>query len=96
MKYILLRSFVKKFDSYKSPEQEAIISTIEDIKAYLENNKAPYGLRIKKLSSKILEAIINIHLRIAFFREKDVIKFFCLGNHDDLKRCLKRLKQLLK
>ncbi|MCK5708272.1 MAG: hypothetical protein KAI43_11515 [Candidatus Aureabacteria bacterium] len=96
MKYILLKSFVKKFDFYKRPEQEAIISKIEDIKNYLENNKAPYGLRIKKLSSKIFEARINIHLRIAFFRDKGVVKLFCLGNHDDIKRCLKRLKQLLK
>ena len=96
MKYVLLRLFVKKFDSYKPPEQETIISTIEDIKTYLEKNKAPYGLRIKKLSSKVFEARINIHLRIAFFREKDIVKFFCLGNHEDIKRCLKRLKQLLK
>lgn len=96
MKYILLRSFVKKFDSYKPPEQETIIYTIEDIKTYLERNKAPYGLRIKKLSSKVFEARINIHLRIAFFREKDIVKFFCIGNHEDIKRCLKRLKQLLK
>ncbi|MBN1522777.1 MAG: hypothetical protein JW928_09630 [Candidatus Aureabacteria bacterium] len=96
MKYVLLRSFVKKFDSYKAPEQESIISTVEYIKTYLEKNQAPYGLRIKKLSSKVFEARINIHLRIAFFREKDVVKFFCLGNHEDIKRCLKRLKQLLK
>jgi len=92
MKYIVLRSFIKKFDSYRKPDQELIASTIEEIKEYLETNQAPYGLRIKKLSLRIYEARINIHLRIAYFREKDVVKFFCLGNHEDIKRCLKTLR----
>jgi len=94
--YIVLRSFIKKFDSYRKPEQELIALTIDGIKEYLETNNATYGLRIKKLSKNIYEARINIHLRIAYFRGKDVVKFFCLGNHEDIKRCLKVLKQLFK
>ncbi len=93
MKYIVLHSFEKKFDSYSRQEQEIITSTIEKIKDYLETNQASYGLRIKKLSPKIYEGRINIHLRIAYFREKDVVKFFCLGNHDDIRFCLKTLRQ---
>lgn len=93
MKYIVLRSFLKKFDSYSKQEQEIISYTIEKIKEYLETNQAPYGLRIKKLSKKIYEGRINIHLRIAYFRKKDIVKFFCLGNHDDIKRCLKSLRR---
>ena len=94
MNYIVLSSFIRKFDNYNKPEQEMISFTIEKIKNYLETNRAAYGLRIKKLSGKIYEARINIHLRIAYFREHDKIKFFCLGNHDDITRCLKNLKQL--
>ncbi len=89
MNYILLRAFVNKFDSYCAKEQKIITGTIEDIKKSFETKQAPYGLRIKKLSDKIYEARISIHLRIAFFRDKDVVKFFCLGNHDDIQRCLK-------
>lgn len=92
MNYIYLRSFVKKFDSYNKDDQELITETLEDIKKYLETNQAPYGLRIKKLSSKIYEARINIHLRIMYFHEKDVVKFFCLGNHNDVKCCLKTFR----
>jgi len=94
--YILLRTFAKKFDSYRGAEQEAIIDTISNIKKYIETSQAPFGLRIKKLSSKIFEARIDIHLRIAFFRDKNVTKFFCLGNHDDIQCCLKSFKKLLK
>lgn len=89
MKYIVLRSFIKKFDSYHKQEQEIITLTLERIKEYLETDHAPYGLGIKKLSQKIYEARINIRLRIAYFREKDIVKFFCLGNHDDIRHCLK-------
>lgn len=92
MKYIALRSFIGKFDAYQRQEQEAVVLTLDKIKEYIETSQAPYGLRIKKLSQRIYEARINIHLRIAYFRDKDVVKFFCLGNHDDLKRCLKKLR----
>ena len=96
MNYVVLRSFIRKFDSYRTAEQKLISSAIDGIKEYLKTNQAPYGLRIKKLSKKIYEARINIHLRIAYFREKEAVKFFCLGNHEDIKRCLKILKQLFK
>lgn len=92
MIYSILRSFVKKFDLYHKREQIVIINTIEEIKEYLETNQAPYGLRIKKLSDKIYEARINIHLRIVFFREQDVVKFFGLGSHDDVQRYLKSFR----
>ena len=45
----------------------------------METNNAPYGLRIKKLSKKKYEGRINIHLRIAYFHENNLVKFFCLG-----------------
>jgi hypothetical protein len=95
MNYVLLSSFVRKFDNYNKEIQELITVTIEKIKDYLETNRAPYGLRIKKLSGKIYEARINIHMRIAYFREQGTVKFFCLGSHDDITRCLKNLKQIL-
>ena len=92
MKYVVLRSFIHKFDAYQREEQEIITVALDKIKEYIETNHAPYGLRIKRLSQRIYEARINIHLRIAYFRDKDIVKFFCLGNHDDIKRCLKNLK----
>ena len=92
MQYILLKSFLKKFDAYSSKEQEAVTQTVEEILHYLESSTAAYGLRIKKLSSKIYEARINIHLRILFYVDQDLVKFFALGNHDDVRRILKTLK----
>ncbi len=95
MKYTFLARFIKKFKSYQMPEQETINSTIDAAKTYLETGRASYGLRIKKLSSKIYEARIDIRLRLAYFKEKDETIFFCLGNHDDIARCLKHLRSIL-
>ena len=92
MKFVLLKSFVRKYDRYNKQEQKLILDTLKEIQDYITSNKAPYGLRIKKLSDKIYEARINIHLRIAFFKDKNMIKFFCLGNHEDIKRMLKTFR----
>ena len=93
MTYFVLRSFVRKLDRVTPAEQTLIAETIEQIKTYFETQSAPYGLRIKNLSPKIYEARINIHLRIIFFRDRDIVKFFCLGNHDDVANCLKNFKK---
>lgn len=61
MKYVVLRSFVDKFDAYQKEEQEIITVALDKIKGYIETNQAPYGLRIKRLSQRIYEARINIH-----------------------------------
>jgi len=92
VKYIVFRSFVEKFDAYQKQEQEAITATLDKVREYIDTGQAPYGLRIKRLSNRIYEARINIHLRIAYFRDRDIVKFFCLGNHDDIKRCLKNFR----
>lgn len=92
MKYILLNAFVKQYDKYEKEKQEMIVSSIERIKEYIETNTAPYGLRIKKLSQRIYEARVSIDIRILFYREDAIVKYFCLGNHNDVVRCLKSFR----
>ena len=96
MKIVYFRAFLEKFESYSKSEQDTIHKTVEEILKYLKTGHAPYGLRIKKLHRRIYEARINIHLRIAYFRKEGKVKFFCLGNHDDIAHCLKILRKLLK
>ncbi len=91
MKHLALRSFLKKFNTYSSKEQTAIAETVDQIVKSFADHHVSHGLGIKKLYDKIYEARINLHLRIAFFIDKDTIKFFFIGNHDDIKRMLKTL-----
>ncbi len=94
MKYSTLPHFTRKFDDYPKADQEIILETLKGIKEYLETSKASYGLRIKRLCKNIYEGRIDIHHRIAFYRKRDIVKFFCLGNHEDISRCLKRLESI--
>ena len=95
MNYVALRSFLKKFDSYPAKEQGIITQTIDEIRRYIETNRAAYGLRIKRLSSRLYEGRINIHLRIAYYRDRETVKFFCVGNPDDIRRCLRQIGRSL-
>lgn len=95
MKIIYTRHFVKLFENHNKADQEIIYNTVEETLKYIKTGQAAYGLRVKKLHTRIYEARVNIDLRLAYFREAGIVKFFCVGNHDDIRRCLKRLGQLL-
>lgn len=94
--YKLTNSFIKKYNNYDRSIQDLIDKGLRSIYNYIEKGQAPYGLRIKHLGKNIFEARVNIHLRIAYLKSKEITKFFCLGNHDDIKHCLKNLRQLLR
>ena len=94
MRVVYTRSFVKAFRGYSKADQNMIYKTVEETLRHIETGYAAYGLRVKKLHKRIYESRINISLRLAYFKG-DRIKFFCVGNHDDIRRCLKKLKQLL-
>ncbi len=87
--------FLKSYKHYGPEIQKRVDETLESIHKYLETGKAVYGLRVKCLRGEIYESRVNIHIRIAYYKGKDIIKFFCLGKHDDIQTCLKNLKQLL-
>lgn len=95
MNYVALRSFLKQFDNHSARDQEIITQTVEEIKSYIETNRAAYGLRIKRLSKRLFEGRMNIHLRIAYYRDRETVKFFCVGNHDDIRRSLKQIGRRL-
>lgn len=93
--YRRTNQFVKAYKRYGPETRECIDGGLEDIHKYLETGKASYGLRIKSLGKRIYEARVNIHIRIAYHKGKEMVNFFCLGNHNDMQICLKNLKQLL-
>ncbi len=95
MRVVYTRHFVRMFEGYNKAEQEMIYNALREILKYIKTGQAAHGLRIKKLHKRIYEARVTIALRLAYFKEKNAIKFFCVGNHNDIARCLKRLRQLL-
>lgn len=94
--YRRTHAFLRQYENYASQVQEQIEQTLFQIRDYVERGQAPYGLRIKSLGRNLYEARMDIHLRIVFFKGKETIKFICVGNHEDVRLCLKNIKDLLR
>lgn len=94
-KYTYAPLFKSRFKKYDKDDKEAIEKAILAIKDYKKTKKAPYGLRIKRLSRKIYKARVDISLRILFFSDKNMLRFVCVGNHDEIIRALKKIDKLI-
>lgn len=89
-------AFLRDYKKLPADLQEKVEHTLLQIQRYFETGTALYGLRIKSLSPKIFEGRADIHTRIVFFKGKEIIKFICVGNHQDVERALKNLSALIK
>ena len=92
MKVVYTPSFLKSFRRYNKAEKIKIRQTLQNLFKYVETQEASFGLRVKKLIDNIYEVRISIRLRIAYYKNQDVIRLFCLGNHNDIKRALKTFR----
>lgn len=90
MKLVYKSDYLKSFDALNRHEQELAVKADELIKDYLATSKAPFGLRIKQLRSDVFEARLNDRLRTVWVKEKEKVVFALLGNHEDVRRFLKR------
>lgn len=91
MKYLYKKEFLRKLASYPTSLRELILETDQQIKAYLENQSAPYGLRIKKIGPNTFEARVTDKIRIIWVKKDDLISFALLGTHDEVRRFIKQL-----
>lgn len=95
-KFLYKKAFLKAFDSYKESEKELIISAERDIRHFYLKQKAPYGLRIKKLfekgEEKTFEARVTDKIRLLYVESKELVAFAFLGNHEQVRRYIKSFK----
>ena len=91
MRYAYSQWYIKKYDSYSRALQELIAEADNQIKAYYENQTAPYGLRIKKLANRTYEARVTDKIRLIWTKDQQQVYFALLGTHDDVRRFIKKL-----
>jgi hypothetical protein len=86
-----LRSFDRSQSILPQEKQKKVKETAARI-IRLANRDYPasHGLRIKKLTSSIFEARVDIHLRLLFELKQGYLIFILAGNHEDIKRHLMR------
>lgn len=89
-------TYLKRFDRFSPQDKDLIISADKEIRHYYLTQKAPYGLRIKKLyddgQDKIFEARVSDKIRIIWLESIDLVTFAVLGKHDEVKRYLKSFR----
>lgn len=91
MRFAYKKEFLKRLSSYPSTIQELILEADQQIKAYLEYQSAPYGLRIKKIGPNTFEARVTDKIRIVWVKKEDFIYFALLGTHDEVRRFIKQI-----
>ncbi len=92
MKIRYLNSFDRTFAALNPESQERIKKTLESFLDYLETQKRPKGLGLKKMRNPYWEIRIGLKLKVIFSWDKDVLSFIIVGSHQEIKRFLRRSK----
>jgi hypothetical protein len=96
MRFIYKKDYLKQFDRCSGPEKHLIIIADKEIRRFYTSRTAAYGLRIKKLfeknEEKTYEARVSDKLRILWVELQDSVVFAFIGNHDEIRRYIKRFR----
>lgn len=92
MKIVYKKDFLKSFSLFSRAEQELILEADRQIKLYIEGkfDAVSPGLRVKKIGPKTYEARANDRIRIIWIKDIDTVYFVLLGDHDEVRRYIKR------
>ena len=94
-RFVYKNQYLRAFDSLGVPDQRLVVVADSEIRSFCFTGKASYGLRIKKLYSskggQIFEARISAALRIIWVRHQDIVYFQLLGDHDTVRKFLKKI-----
>lgn len=91
MKYFVSSHFEKCFKKLGNTEKERSKSAITALTKYFDKGIKPIGIGLKRLQDNIWEIRVSIKMRLLFSFEKDEITFIIIGNHDEIRKYLKRL-----
>lgn len=87
-----LKSFDRSLEGLPQVKQEAVRDIVKEIIRFVNRElNVSYGLRVKKLTTTLFEARIDIHLRLLFELKKAHLVFILVGNHDQVKKYLSSL-----
>ena len=95
MRYLYKKRFLEAFDSLSVKDQALVREADREIRAYHDRQRAPVGLRIKKLlqagDQAVYEARPSLALRMIWAESGSLAAFLLLGSHDEVRRLLRRL-----
>ncbi len=83
-------SFDRTWKGLTDIRREKAREALSELVHFLEGAPKPEGLGLKKLRNPFWEIRIDLKDRILFTMEKGKISFVLIGNHDEIRRALKR------
>ena len=82
--------FERAYHQLNDPDQEIVNGALLRLSRYLETRQASVGLGIKKLGPGVFEVRAGLFLRIVYIEEGFQVFLAFLGDHDEVRRFLKR------
>lgn len=87
---VYLKSFDRSMARLPAGERAQARQALERLLDYFDGGPKPIGLGLRKLRGAFWEIRLSIAGRIVFLLERDVATFVIVGNHDDIRRILRR------
>ena len=86
-----LASYDRSFTRLSVDRQTGAIEAIDRLLDYFSTSQRPHGLGLKRLQRRYWEIRIGLDTRVLFELQRDRLTFLLVGDHDDIRRALRRL-----
>lgn len=91
MRVEYLASYDRSFKKLAGHRQADTIDAVDRLLDYFATGQRPYGLGLKRLQHRYWEIRIGLDTRLLFELQADRLTFVLVGNHDDIRRAIRRL-----
>lgn len=90
IRVVFLRSFDRSLTRLRAAERAQARQALESLLDYFNGGPKPIGLGLRKLRGAYWEIRLSLAGRIIFSLERDVAAFVLVGDHEAIRRFLRR------
>lgn len=90
MRVRYLRSFDASFKELHARDRVLAAAAISRLLDYFAGKPRPLGIGLRKLKGSYWEIRASLDQRALFLLEDDLVTFVIVGNHDEIRRRLRR------
>jgi mRNA-degrading endonuclease RelE of RelBE toxin-antitoxin system len=86
-----LSSYDRSFKKLPGTLRQNVIDAIDSLLTFFQTGQRPLGLGLRQLRRPYWEVRVGLSTRILFAFEKEAVTFVLVGDHDDIRRSLRRM-----
>lgn len=91
-KVAVLPSFERSLKKLSPSQRKQLAESLQDFNLFLATGKFSPGLGFKKIDHDKYEFRVDIRLRVIVKLEEEVFYLVLVGDHEDVKRCLRNYR----